>query len=75
MLPIEFGNGKGLQITNTLLTTEIINKVETTYNLDINYRHYHFLDKNRALELRQKEHSFSSSNGPTNSSSSSLILL
>lgn len=58
MIPIEFGNGKGLKITNTLLTTEIINKVETTYNLDINYRHYHFLDRARALELRQKEHSF-----------------
>ena len=58
MLPIDFGNGKGLQITNTLLITEIVNKVETTYNLDINCRHYHFLDKARALELRQKEHSF-----------------
>ena len=58
MQPVKLGNEKALQLTNTLLIREINNKLSSTYNVDIEYKRYHFLDKARAAELRQKEHSF-----------------
>lgn len=58
MKPVKLGNEKALQITNTLHINELNNKIETNYNIDIEYKRYHFLDKNRAAELKQKEHSF-----------------
>ena len=58
MKPVKLGNEKALQITNTLHINELNNKIETYYNVDIEYKRYHFLDKNRAAELKQKEHSF-----------------
>lgn len=58
MQPVKLGNEKALQLTNTLLVKEINNKINTTYNIDVEYKRYHFLDKTRAAELKQKEHSF-----------------
>jgi hypothetical protein len=58
MKPVKLGNEKALQITNTLHINELNNKIETNYNVDIEYKRYHFLDKNRATELKQKDHSF-----------------
>ena len=58
MKPVKLGNEKALQITNTLHINELNNKIQTNYNVDIEYKRYHFLDKNRAAELKQKEHSF-----------------
>ena len=55
---VEFGNGRALKINNTLLITEIINKVENYYNLEIDNKRYHFLNKEKAQELRNKQHSF-----------------
>jgi len=57
MKPVKLGNEKALQITNTLHLQELTNKL-TNYGIDIEYKRYHFLDKNRANELKQKEHSF-----------------
>jgi L-rhamnose mutarotase len=51
------GNEKALQITNALHIQELTNKI-SQYGIDIEYKRYHFLDKNRANELKQKEHSF-----------------
>jgi hypothetical protein len=36
---------------------ELTNRI-SQYGIDIEYKRYHFLDKNRANELKQKEHSF-----------------
>ena len=58
MKPIKFGNEKSLLINNNVLKNEIINKVENTYEINIENKRYHFLDKNRAKELKQKNHSF-----------------
>lgn len=58
MKPVKFGNEKALQLTNSLLIRELNNKITSTYNVDIEYKRYHFLDKTRATELKQKEHSF-----------------
>jgi len=58
MQPVKLGNEKALQLTNMLLIKEINNKINATYNVDIDYKRYHFLDKVRATELKQKEHSF-----------------
>jgi len=58
MKPVKLGNEKALQITNSLLIRELNNKINSNYNIDIEYKRYHFLDKNRATELKQKEHSF-----------------
>lgn len=58
MKPVKLGNEKALQLTNNLLIGELQNKINTSYNIDIEYKRYHFLDKNRATELKQKEHSF-----------------
>ena len=58
MKPVKFGNEKALQITNNLHIRELNNKITTNYNIDIEYKRYHFLDKTRATELKQKDHSF-----------------
>lgn len=58
MQPVKLGNEKALQLTNSLLVREINNKINSTYNVDVEYKRYHFLDKTRAAELKQKEHSF-----------------
>jgi len=58
MQPVKLGNEKALQLTNTLLVREINNKINATYNVEIENKRYHFLDKVRATELKQKEHSF-----------------
>lgn len=58
MKPVKLGNEKALQITNNLHIRELNNKITTNYNIDIEYKRYHFLDKTRAAELKQKEHSF-----------------
>lgn len=57
MKPVKLGNEKALQITNALHIQELSNKIGQ-YGIDIEYKRYHFLDKNRANELKQKEHSF-----------------
>lgn len=57
MKPVKLGNEKALQITNALHIQELTNKIKQ-YGIDIEYKRYHFLDKNRANELKQKEHSF-----------------
>ena len=57
MKPVKLGNEKALQITNALHIQELTNKI-SQYGIDIEYKRYHFLDKNRANELKQKEHSF-----------------
>ena len=57
MKPVKLGNEKALQITNALHIQELSNKI-SQYGIDIEYKRYHFLDKNRANELKQKEHSF-----------------
>ena len=58
MKPVKLGNEKALQLTNTLHINELNNKISTNYNVEIEYKRYHFLDKHRAAELKQKEHSF-----------------
>lgn len=58
MQPVKLGNEKALQITNSLMIREINNKLNSTYNVDVEYKRYHFLDKTRAAELKQKDHSF-----------------
>ena len=57
MKPVKLGNEKALQITNALHIQELTNRI-SQYGIDIEYKRYHFLDKNRANELKQKEHSF-----------------
>jgi len=57
MKPVKLGNEKALQITNALHIQELTNKI-SQYGIDIEYKRYHFLDKNRANELKQKEHAF-----------------
>ena len=57
MKPVKLGNEKALQITNTMHIQELTNRI-SQYGIDIEYKRYHFLDKNRANELKQKEHSF-----------------
>jgi L-rhamnose mutarotase len=57
MKPIKFGNGKALQITETQTIREI-GALLKKYGVDIEYKKYHFLDKNRAQELKATKHSF-----------------
>jgi L-rhamnose mutarotase len=57
MKPVKLGNEKALQITNTMHIQELTNRI-SQYGIDIEYKRYHFLDKNRANELKQNEHSF-----------------
>jgi len=57
MKPIKLGNGKALQITETQTIREIGTLLKK-YGVDIEYKKYHFLDKNRAQELKATKHSF-----------------
>lgn len=57
MKPIKLGNGKALQITETQTIREI-GALLKKYGVDIEYKKYHFLDKNRAHELKSTKHSF-----------------
>lgn len=57
MKPIKLGNGKALQITEVQTTREIGARLKN-YGVDIEYKRYHFLDKNRAHELKSTKHSF-----------------
>ena len=57
MKPVKFGNEKALSLENKLHICELNNKINS-YNVDVEYKRYHFLDKNRCRELKQKEHSF-----------------
>lgn len=57
MKPIKLGNGKALQITEVQTTREI-SALLKKYGVDIEYKKYHFLDKNRAQELKSTKHSF-----------------
>ena len=57
MKPIKLGNGKALQITETQTIREIGARLKK-YGVDIEYKKYHFLDKNRAQELKATKHSF-----------------
>ena len=57
MKPIKLGNGKALQITETQTIREICALLKK-YGVDIEYKKYHFLDKNRAHELKTTKHSF-----------------
>ena len=57
MKPIKLGNGKALQITEVQTTREISARLKK-YGVDIEYKRYHFLDKNRAQELKSTKHSF-----------------
>jgi hypothetical protein len=57
MKPIKLGNGKALQITETQTIREI-GALLKKYRVDIEYKKYHFLDKNRAQELKATKHSF-----------------
>jgi hypothetical protein len=57
MKPIKLGNGKALQITETQTIREI-GALLKKYGVDIEYKKYHFLDKNRAQELKSTKHSF-----------------
>ena len=57
MKPIKLGNGKALQITETQTIREI-GALLKKYGVDIEYKKYHFLDKNRAQELKATKHSF-----------------
>ena len=57
MKPIKLGNGKALQITEVQTTREI-SALLKKYGVDIEYKRYHFLDKNRAHELKSTKHSF-----------------
>lgn len=58
MNSVKFGNKKALQINNQVLKQDITNRIENKWQIDIDYKRYHFLDNNRAKELKQKEHSF-----------------
>lgn len=58
MKPVKLGNEKALQLTNNLLIRELNNKITSNFNIEIENKRYFFLDKNRANELKQKEHSF-----------------
>ena len=57
MKPIKLGNGKALQITEVQTIREI-SALLKKYGVDIKYKRYHFLDKNRAQELKSTKHSF-----------------
>lgn len=57
MKPIKLGNGKALQITETQTIREI-GAILKKYGVSIEYKKYHFLDKNRAQELKATKHSF-----------------
>ena len=57
MKPIKLGNGKALQITETQTIREI-GALLKKYGVSIEYKKYHFLDKNRAQELKATKHSF-----------------
>jgi len=57
MKPIKLGNGKALQITEVQTIREI-SALLKKYGVDIEYKKYHFLDKNRAQELKSTKHSF-----------------
>ena len=57
MKPIKLGNGKALQITEVQTIREITTLLKK-YGVDIEYKRYHFLDKNRAQELKSTKHSF-----------------
>ncbi len=57
MKPIKLGNGKALQIMETQTIREIGTLLKK-YGVDIEYKKYHFLDKNRAHELKTIKHSF-----------------
>ena len=57
MKPVKFGNEKALSLDNKIQICDLNNKINS-YNVDIEYKRYHFLDKNRCKELKQKEHSF-----------------
>jgi len=58
MNSVKFGNKKALQINNQVTKQDIFNRIENKWQIDIDYKRYHFLDGNRAKELKQKEHSF-----------------
>lgn len=58
MNSVKLGNKKVLQIKSKTLIDDIINRVEHKWKTDITYKRYHFLDKNRAKELKQSEHKF-----------------
>lgn len=57
MKPIKLGNGKALQITEVQTIREI-GALLKKYGVNIEYKKYHFLDKNRAHELKTTKHSF-----------------
>ena len=57
MKPIKLGNGKALQITEVQTIREI-SALLKKYGVNIEYKRYHFLDKNRAQELKSTRHSF-----------------
>jgi len=57
MKPIKLGNGKALQITEVQTIREI-SALLKKYGVNIEYKRYHFLDKNRAQELKSTKHSF-----------------
>jgi hypothetical protein len=57
MKPIKLGNGKALQITEVQTIREI-GAILKKYGVNIEYKKYHFLDKNRAHELKTTKHSF-----------------
>jgi len=57
MKPIKLGNGKALQITE-IQTIREIGALLKKYGVDIEYKRYHFLDKNRAQELKTTKHTF-----------------
>ena len=58
MNSVKFGNKKALQINNEVTKTDILNRLKNKWNIEIEYKRYHFLDNHRAKELKQKEHSF-----------------
>lgn len=57
MKPVKLGNGKALQITE-IQTIREIGALLKKYGVDIEYKRYHFLDKNRAQELKTTKHTF-----------------
>lgn len=57
MKPVKFGNEKAFEITNHKTITDLKSAIKK-YDIEIEYKRYHFLDKNRALELKQNKHSF-----------------
>lgn len=57
MKPVKFGNERAFEITNHKTIIDLKSAIKK-YEVDIEYRRYHFLDKNRASELKQNKHSF-----------------